>query len=119
MAGASVPAAMEVLAAAGVTLVAMAAKVRVAAKVRLVAREVEGSVVGGGRRTPAGRCGFWSQRWWMNVGFWNQRWWADLGDAARRRRRRRRRRRGYNGGEDVVARAGEGVEGRRGLAMCG
>ena len=108
MAGASVAAVMEVLAAAGVTVVAMAAKVRVAAKVRLVAREVEGSVVGGGHRTPAGRCGFWSQRWW-----------ADLGDATRRRRRRRRRRRGYGGGEDVVARAGEGVEGRRGLAMCG
>ena len=114
MAGASVAAAMEVLAAAGVTVVAMAAKVRmaakgrVAAKVRLVAREVEGSVVGGGRRTPAGRCGFWSQRWW-----------ADLGDATRRRRRRRRRRRGYSGAEDVVARADEGVEGRRGLAMCG
>ena len=108
MAGASVAAAIEVLAAAGVTVVAMAAKVRVAAKVRLVAREVEGSVVGGGLRTPAGRCGFWSQRWW-----------ADLGDATRRRRRRRRRRRGYGGGEDVVARAGEGVEGRRGLAMCG
>ena len=107
MAGASVAAVMEVLAAAGVTVVAMAAKVRVAAKVRLVAREVEGSVVGGGLRTPAGRCGFWSQRWW-----------ADLGDATRRRRRRRRRR-GYGGGEDVVARAGEGVEGRRGLAMCG
>ena len=101
MAGASVAAVMEVLAAAGVTVVAMAAKV-------LVAREVEGSVVGGGRRTPAGRCGFWSQRWW-----------ADLGDATRRRRRRRRRRRGYSGGEDVVARADEGVEGRRGLAMCG
>ena len=114
MAGASVAAVMEVLAAAGVTVVAMAAKVRVtakvrvAAKVRLVAREVEGSVVGGGRRTPAGRCGFWSQRWW-----------ADLGDATRRRRRRRRRRRGYSGAEDVVARADEGVEGRRGLAMCG
>ena len=113
MAGASVAAVMEVLAAAGVTVVAMAAKVRVAAKVRLVAREVEGSevegsAVGGGRRTPAGRCGFWSQRWW-----------ADLGDATRRRRRRRRRRRGYSGGEDVVARADEGVEGRRGLAMCG
>jgi hypothetical protein len=79
MAGASVAAAVEVLAAAGVTVVAMAAKVRVAA------REVEGSVVGGGRRTPAGRCGFRSQRWWMNVGSWSQRWWADLGDATRRR----------------------------------
>ena len=107
MAGASVAAAIEVLAAAGGTVVAMAAKVRLVAR-EVEGSEVEGSAVGGGRRTPAGRCGFWSQRWW-----------ADLGDATRRRRRRRRRRRGYSGAEDVVARADEGVEGRRGLAMCG
>ena len=104
MAGASVPAVMEVLAAAGVTVVAMAAKVR------LVAGEVEGSVGGGLELRRAGGLRARVGMMWLmepEVVGRSGRCYLEAATAATAAA-------GCSGGEDVVARAGEGVEGRRG-----